>query len=172
MKTRYRIAINLGLLHIFLAILGNYRVDVFANEDLEDALTVYQQYSGAAQGYEFFAPNVSGASRVRFQLYHPDGKITTAQLPPEGVNSEVRLRVGNVFNVFWDHRSKDDIIRSLTASWAGTFFSRQPELTKVTVTVQEYQLPTMHLYAKGATSYWLDVYSATYTKSKGSGSST
>lgn len=162
MKTHHRWVINIGLLHIILAIAGNYRAEIFANEELEDAVSIYQRYSGTAQGYEFFAPNVAGASRVLFKLHHTDGKQSTAQLPPKSANSEVRLRVGNLFNAYWDHRSKDDITRSLTASWAGRFFNSDPTVTKVTVIVQEYQLPTMHLYAKGARSTWLDTYSATY----------
>lgn len=164
MKSRYRIVINLGLLHLLFAILGNYQVTVFADEDAEDILTTYQLYSGAAQGYEFFAPEVSGASRVVFNLEYGDGSKATERFPPSDVNSEVRLRVGNVFNQFWDHKSRDNIIRSLTASWAGRYFNTHDSLKKVTVVIEEYQLPTMKLYVDGARSEWLETYSATYEK--------
>lgn len=164
MKTRYKFLIVFGLFHIFLSISGCYRWNVFGEGYLGTAITHYQTYTGASGNFEFFAPNVSGIVRTMFDIEYEDGRMESQTYAYENVNSETRLRMGNIFTSFWDSDNDEGVRRSLAASWASLIFAKNPNSKKVTVKVQEFDLPPMGLYSEGIRSKWYDSYVATFTK--------
>lgn len=164
MKLKYRLITGFGLFHLFLSIAGCYQFDIFGDGKLSIFVSNYQGYTGASGNFEFFAPNVSGIVRTAFDIEHEDGKTETKLFAYDDVNSETRLRMGNIFTSFWDSENDEGVRRSLAASWASMMFSKNPGSKKITVRVQEFDLPPMKAYANGERSDWFDSYSATFTR--------
>lgn len=50
---------------------------------LRQSLTTYTDCTGIEAGYSYFAPKVSGSSKLVFELHYPDGR-TELDLPPVG----------------------------------------------------------------------------------------
>lgn len=164
MKTSYKLLIGFGIAHLIISIMGCYRLNPFGDGVMGKMFYNYQAYTGANGNFEFFAPNVSGIVRTMFDIEYADGRKESKSFAYDDVNSETRLRMGNIFTSFWDSENDKDVRRSLAASWASTLMARNPGSQKITVRVQEFDLPPMDLYREGVRSKWYDAYSATFVR--------
>jgi hypothetical protein len=84
---------------------------------LRQCVTTYFHLAGIEAGYGFFAPNVSGSSKLVFELHYPDGR-TESRVP--AVSSDASgLRVATLLDKIgrpqYD-RLRETMIRMLTQS--------------------------------------------------------
>ena len=115
------------------------------------AIAEYGALSGAENFYTFFAPGVDTELRPIFEVTPRSGGVITDVLKkPE--SSEVDLRVGNLYSVFWWEGA--DLHRALLAAWAGAMFTRHAEAEHVEVCVEVCDVPSMAEYRGGERPAW------------------
>ena len=145
------VLVGLGAAHIRLTRLGpaGFLVDSYA------VLT------GAGANYGFFAPGIGSELGARFEVEQPDGAILVDSLESRGTR-EIALRAGNIVRAFGDEVEHKEVRRALAASWAGKILARHPGASAVTVRIENYDLPNMRDYARGARPHWSPFYTARF----------
>lgn len=121
------------------------------------ALRSYKSASGIFRDYRFFAPAVASDMRAAFVLRKDGGD---SELVPLATDN---LEVGFRYNCIIGASMRNERVRDLMAqSWAAAMLGLHPEVPRVTVVAQAYDLPTMAGYAAGARPRWQTVYGGTF----------
>lgn len=151
-----------ALSHLVLVFLGALQADInFHSSSINEALRIYQAYTGADSGYDFFAPDVGTQLRASFEVTDQKGEVQSTVFDnPQ--DKEISLRIGNIVNMFWSEDYDEDTQRALAASWASAISRRYPAAKKVRLRIQEYDLPTIQEYNEGLRPKWNDYYMATF----------
>ena len=110
-------------------------------------LFVWSTYTGAANGYAFFAPVVPDARRVRVTALC-NGQRVSVNTPLNGVESGIRLMT--ITSLLLQERTE----KAAAASWAAYAFGRVQCAEAVLVQVDRYVVPTMAAYQSGARPRW------------------
>ena len=149
MTKRHALATAVATCHLLLVACSAARVIPAPTNIVEKSLRCYGEYSGAANGYGYFAPGVASQWGVTFSLYDKENNKWTDG-PWSGDNNEVKLRIGTILSMFASDESREH----LAASWAGMMFARHPKAKVVIVKSQVYILPSMAEYQSGERPHW------------------
>lgn len=159
MSRRHLLFTALAACHLTLVACGAASVRFPSGSGvLGDAIAWYGAMSGAEGTYRFFSPSVGTPVRATFTMTDADGN-TRADVLYEG-NQEVTLRLIKILLATYE----SDLRQKVTASWAGKMFARHPDAQRVTIRVEEYQLPTMTEYASGERPFWRSEYEAVFQR--------
>lgn len=121
------------------------------------ALRSYKSASGIFRDYRFFAPAVASDMRAAFVLRKADG---ASELVPLAADN---LEVGFRYNCIIGASMRNERVRDLMAqSWAAAMLGLHPEVPRLTVVAQAYDLPAMADYAAGERPRWQTVYGGTF----------
>ena len=148
MATRHRIACVFWALHLTLCVLCVLpdRIRTTGRRAWQ-FLSPYGVYTGAANKYGFFAPNVPSARRLRVRVLCGEEWIPV-DVP---VNStESQLRILTISSLVM-HKEVEE---SVAASWAAFGLSRFPCATAALVETDYYGIPSMEEYRRGERPSW------------------
>ena len=153
--------LGLGIVHLFLVVMGAASIDVGAWKGFGFPLYLYSEITGANSGYGFFAPGVGSDLRATFEIKRADGTKGVDRLQ-RGKWKEADLRVTNIIGKFWEEVQNEERRRALTASWAGKILARHAGAREVKVKVESFEVPSMEDYRSGVRPNWESYYEATY----------
>ena len=114
-------------------------------------IETYRAYSGANNGYGFFAPGVASEWRATFDVCNNGHCIPAAE---EQVAGESRLLLQTINSLLGESEVRD----LLAASHAARLFARYPHADAVMVKAGVFVVPTMAQYRRGARPQWRDLY--------------
>ena len=157
MKTGSRTAVALA--HLALVALGAAGIRVALPVQVEPAVALYANLSGADNRYGFFAPSVSSEIRAILDTPTDTGGRTRVNLTDE-FDGEARLRVGTQVDQFL--RLPEEFKRVLAAMWARKALSSSAAPESVRVIVEVCDLPSMALHRDGASIEWNEIYFAEF----------
>ena len=157
-----RVWMALALLHLVLVVAGATHFYFWDYGKIGRALDRYGLLSGAASSYPFFAPEVGTSIRARFELYDPSGKRIATDDLAHGATREADLRLSNIVEMIDEDLTDDRTRHLLAASWAGKIFARHPHATRLKLSVETYDLPTMSEYRAGLRYDWEPIYTAEF----------
>ncbi|MCY1035528.1 hypothetical protein OV207_29075 [Corallococcus sp. BB11-1] len=151
---------GLAALHMLLVACGALRIPVVtsAPDAVRPWAKGYTHWTGASSGYSFFAPGVSPAVRVSFELEHPSGERLRDDF--EFDDSAVNVRIHSMLLRFGIEKSRDALARA----WAATMFGRHPEARSVTVRVDTLHIPRMGEHHDGERPFWSEGYRAVFER--------
>src|SRR5262249_21238636 len=140
----------LALAHLLLVVCGATRwVPAPRESSLRRGLALYGDYSGAGNGYGFFAPSVASPWDVRFSVYSEAGSWVEGAMPE--ANREVRLRFGTVLGGL----AQDELREPLAASLAARRFAAHPDAQLINAHVRALRLTTMAEHRAGVRPEWI-----------------
>ncbi|NBD07731.1 MULTISPECIES: hypothetical protein [Corallococcus] len=152
---RHGVVTGVALLHLLWVACGALQVPLFTGTGrLASWAQVYTHWTGAGSRFSFFAPGVSPAVRVSFDVEQSSGEHVRDQFKFE--NSAVNVRIHSMLLRFGLKEGRDALARA----WAAAMFGRHPDARAVTVRVEALRLPTMEAYREGARPEWSDAYRA------------
>ena len=125
------------------------------------AKLVYTRITGAGAGFGFFSPNIANEIDLIFDLTKEDGSAIQVTLQ-DLANSEVNARVGNMIRMLAKNYEKEQVLRSLAASFAAYIFKHYPESRIVKLTASVYRFPSYEDFKKGQRPEFKQVYTATF----------
>ena len=123
----------------------------------------YGELTGAGDSYGFFAPTVGAQLQARFTLFGPEGERTEETLET-GKSREVGLRLGNLAGTVYIAAKRPDLRRAFLGALAASRFGEHPRASSVQVSIEEWLMPTMAEYRRGARPRWLSLYDATFVR--------
>lgn len=163
MKNRCRLAILLAGGHVTLVACGAAGVTRPSATGLVGrAVAYYGELSGASNRYGFYAPAVGTELRVTFTVTDGSGRARDDVLAV-GCTHEARLRLGSLADMYVHEECRP----ALGAAWAAALFGRHPEAERVTLRVEEYDVPTMAGYRAGARPRWRVLSGSTFSRAGG-----
>jgi hypothetical protein len=115
-------------------------------EPLREALTTYFHLAGIEAGYGFFAPNVSRACKLVFELHYPDGR-TESRVP--AVSSDASgLRVATLLDKIG--QPQYDPLREVTLKMlASAMWREHPDAEMVRAVFGVITMPTPDEFQRG-----------------------
>jgi len=138
--------------HLALVICGAARITPVSPAHFAGRIVeTYRAYSGANNGYGFFAPGVASEWRATFDVCNNGHCIPAAE---EQVAGESRLLLQTINSLLGESEVRD----LLAASHAARLFARYPHPDAVLVKAGVYVVPTMAQYRRGARPQWRDLY--------------
>jgi len=153
-KRTFFTAVAVG--HLILVAFGIFRLPLLSELNLGGRLARwYGLVTGTAYAYGFFAPEVPPQYKATFTMTDRNGRTWTDTLAHD-TNNEVTLRsevTVSVWGLVGDN---------LPACWAATMFGRHHDAVLVTVSLNEYNPPTMTDYRAGKRAEWKTIYQATF----------
>src|SRR4051812_32223157 len=102
----YRVWVGLAICHLLFVAISAGGLEVPDLGRVGNLLDLYGDLSGSNEKYGFFAPGIGGQFGVFFDLIDGNGKKQTLQLE-SGINHETDLRIGNIFNQFYNESIKN-----------------------------------------------------------------
>ena len=115
-------------------------------------IETYREYTGANNGFGFFAPGVASEWRATFDVCIDEKHcIPVAE---EQVGREARLLLVTIDGLLGESEVRDLI----AASHAARQFSRFPHAEVVLVKAGVFVVPTMAQYRRGVRPQWRDLY--------------
>ncbi|RKH64885.1 hypothetical protein [Corallococcus aberystwythensis] len=150
---------GLAAAHLLLAACGALHVPFTrVSATLRPWMLAYAHWTGASSGFSFFAPGVSPATRVSFDLEGASGEWLHDDFQSD--NSSVNVRMHSMTLRFGIPESRD----SLARAWAAAMFGRHPDARSVTVRVESLQLPSMEAHLRGSRPLWAEDYRAVFER--------
>ncbi|MBZ4375193.1 hypothetical protein [Corallococcus sp. AS-1-6] len=148
---------GLAVLHLMLVTCGALHIRLFQAPTGTNAwVRGYAHWTGAASRFSFFAPGVSPAVRVSFDVEHPDGEHEQDDFQFD--NDALNVRVYAMLLRFDLNNGQDAMARA----WAATMFGQHPEARAVTVRMELLEVPTMEAHRDGAPLVWTETYKAVF----------
>jgi hypothetical protein len=123
----------------------------------------YDALTGAGDRYSFFAPTVGPQLRARFTLFTAQGARSEETLE-SGKSREVGFRLGNVAGTIYLAGQRADLRRAFLGALAANRFGAHPEANQVQVSIEEWVMPTMAEYRRGARPRWRSLLDATFVR--------
>src|SRR4051794_19427900 len=118
--------------------------------------------SGAGDSYSFFAPAVGPELRARFVLTTPQGMHE--EVLGAGKNREVGFRLGTLAGTIYVLTTRTDLRRAFLAALAASGLGAHPDATRVQVSIDAWEMPTMAEYRSGARPRWRSLNEATFVR--------
>jgi hypothetical protein len=104
--------------------------------------------------------------RARFTLATPQGERFDETLET-GKSREVTLRLGNLAATIYLVAKRTDMRRAFLGALAADRLGAHPEANRVQVTIEEWVVPTMAEYRRGARPEWRFLHDATFVRTPG-----
>jgi len=166
MKKRYYFFLAAGLTHLALVSFGAAKVRFFDFGLAGRLLENYGLYSGSSRAYDFFAPGVGPNVRAQFDVFDRDGKFLATDVIQTSSNRECYLRVSNIVDIM-GKRLDDPVLRKrLGASWAAKVLARHPGSARVSIRMEQYDVPSMLEYQRGIRYGWEPLYQIHFGKKR------
>jgi hypothetical protein len=115
-------------------------------------IETYREFTGANNGYGFFAPGVASEWRATFDICGAGMHCMPAA--EEQVGREARLLLVTIDGLL----GESDLRDLLAASYAARQFARFPHAEVVLVKVEVFALPSMAQYRGGRRPQWRKIY--------------
>jgi hypothetical protein len=125
----------------------------------------YEALSGAGDAYSFFAPSVGRQLRARFILFTPAGERSEETFE-SGKSREVGFRLGNLAGTIYLAAKRTDLRRALLGALAANRLDAHAEASRVQVNIEEWVMPTMAEYRRGARPWWRSLLDATFVRNQ------
>ncbi|CAM4034135.1 hypothetical protein G4177_05340 [Corallococcus sp. ZKHCc1 1396] len=146
-----------ALLHLLLVTCGALHIRLFQGESAVNTwIRGYAHWTGAGSRFSFFAPGVSPAVRVAFDVERPDGERVKDDFQFD--NSALNVRVYAMLLRFGLNDGQDKMARA----WAASMFGRHADARSVTVRMEVLEVPTMEAHREGAPLVWTETYRAVF----------
>lgn len=149
------VAMHLNLICLF--VLGANQHE--GTTTLSLALRTYRNAIGLFRDYSFFAPKVAADTRAGF-LLERDGEAPQF-LPMTDPGREADRRLTCIMGAAMGAKEARGVIARSWAAWA---LGQYPDVSKVTVVAQTFELPTMRDYAKGDRPAWKTIFAADFAR--------
>ena len=153
--------------HLALVAAGAAQLTPRLREPVGRGLRFYQAVSGAGDSYAFFAPAVGTQLRARFILSTPTGERSEETLET-GKSREIGLRLGNLAETIHVVATRTDLRRAFLGALAANRLGAHPEANLVQVRIEEWVMPTMAEYRRGARPRWRSLHEATFVRAPSS----
>jgi hypothetical protein len=153
--------------HLALVAAGAAHLTSRAHGSAGSALRFYDALSGAGDSYSFFAPAVGPQLRARFTISTPDGERSEETLE-SGKSREVGFRMGNLAGTVYVAAQRTDLRRAFLGALAASCLGAHPRADRVEVTIEEWVMPTMAEYRRGARPRWSSLYDAAFVRTSAS----
>jgi len=147
--------------HLALVVAGALNLTSRVQGPLGRGLRFYEALSGAGDSYSFFAPAVGPQLRARFTLSTPRGERSEETLET-GKSREVGFRVGNLAGTIYVAAKREDLRRAFLGALAASRLGAHPEAKRVQVDIEDWVMPTMAEYRRGARPRWRSLHDATF----------
>ena len=125
-------------------------------------LGTYGAYTGAANRYGFFAPNVPNARRIRVRALC-GGRWLSVDSPLRGWEAQQRLTTISSLVM------RKEVEEGVAGSWAAFAFNHIPCAEVALVEVDHFQVPAMDEYRAGQRPAWKLLRVFTFAKGRGPG---
>ncbi|HEX8107477.1 MAG TPA: hypothetical protein VF516_07090 [Kofleriaceae bacterium] len=149
--------------HLALVVAGAAHLTSRLHVPFGRGLRYYDALSGAGDSYSFFAPAVGPQLRARFSLSTPHGDHSEETLET-GKSREVGFRLGNLAGTVYVVAKRTDVRRAFLGALAASRLGAHPEVNRVQVTIEEWEMPTMAEYRVGARPRWRSLHEATFVR--------
>jgi hypothetical protein len=116
------------------------------------ALATYGDYSGANNGYGFFAPSVAPEWRTTFAVCTNEKECIDVK--PARPNAEAEALLTTIDALYTEPQVRD----LLAASWAAIELGRFPDARAVIVRGSVFDVPSMAAYRTGRRAEWRTIY--------------
>ena len=126
------------------------------------ALRFYDALSGAGDSYSFFAPAVGPELRARFVMTTHAGR--SEEVLGTGKNREVGFRLGTLAGTVYIQTNRPDLRRAFLAALAADRFGAHPDASRVEVSIDTWEMPTMAEYRIGQRPRWRSLVEATFVR--------
>jgi hypothetical protein len=151
--------------HLALVVAGAAHLTAHARGPFGSGLRFYDALSGAGDSYSFFAPAVGPQLRARFTLTTSRGAHFVETLEA-GKSREVGFRVGNIAGTVYAMGRRTDLRRAFLGALAANRFGAHPDVDRVQVNIEEWEMPTIDGYRVGARPRWRSLHEATFVRSE------
>ncbi|NPC52427.1 hypothetical protein HPC50_35785 [Corallococcus exiguus] len=156
---RHGLLTGLAVLHLLMVARGALHVPLLPLTDTARTWTqAYGHWTGSSSGFSFFAPGISPAVRVSFDLEGASGEPMHDDFRSD--NGAVNVRIQSMNLRFSLEESRDALARA----WAAAMFGRHPDARTVTVRVESLRLPSMEGHQQGAQPLWTEAYRAEFQR--------
>ncbi|NPC75528.1 MULTISPECIES: hypothetical protein [Corallococcus] len=156
---RHGLLTGLAVLHLLMVARGALHVPLLPLTDTgRPWAQAYGHWTGSSSGFSFFAPGVSPAVRVSFDLEGASGEQLHDDFRSD--NGAVSVRIHSMNLRFSLEESRDALARA----WAAAMFGRHPDAKAVTVRVESLQLPSMEGHMQGSQPLWTEAYRAEFQR--------
>lgn len=149
--------------HLALVVAGAAHLTQRVHGSIGRGLRFYDALSGAGDSYSFFAPTVGPQLRARFVVSTPGGARSEETLET-GKSREVGLRLGNLAGTIYIVARRDDLRRAFLGALAASRFAAHPDANRVQVSIEDWVMPTMLEYRRGARPWWQTLHEATFVR--------
>ena len=149
--------------HLVLVVAGAARLTSRLHGPFARELHFYNALSGAGDSYSFFAPTIGPQLRARFALSTAQGERSEETLET-GKSREVGFRLGNLAGTTYLVAKRTDLRRAFLGALAANRFGAHPEASLVQVNIEEWVMPTMAEYRRGARPRWRLLHDATFAR--------
>jgi len=151
-RRRRTVWIAAACVHLMLVVCGAAGIAVPRKFFAGRLLATYGDYSGANNGYGFFAPSVAPEWRTTFVVCTSEKLcIDVDHHPP---NAEAEALLTTIDSMY----TEPDVRDLLAASWAAVEFGRFPDAHAVIVKSSVFDVPSMAAYRAGQRAEWRNIY--------------
>ncbi|WP_404365167.1 hypothetical protein ACIHQR_33190 [Corallococcus coralloides] len=156
---RHGLLTGLAALHLLMVARGALHMPLLPLTDtVRTWAQAYGHWTGSSSGFSFFAPGVSPAVRVSFDLEGASGEKLHDDFRSDNGAVNVRIHSMNLrFNL-------EDSRDALARAWAAAMFGRHPDARSVTVRVESLRLPGMEEHLRGSRPFWMEAYRAEFQR--------
>lgn len=158
-----KILYALALFHLAVLASGMTPLRKNSPEPARRAFSIYEALTGAGGGFGFFSPNVGQQVFVKFEIIDKNGTQKEIALE-KMVSREVGIRLGNMFRLFVYSYEKENLRRSLAASFAAHVFESHPDAEQVTFRAYAFVFPSLIQHRDGERTKIEPVYSAAFRR--------
>jgi hypothetical protein len=149
--------------HLAIVVAGAAHFTSRLHGPLGRGLRFYDALSGAGDSYGFFAPTVGPQLRARFTVATSRGERFDETLET-GKSREVGFRLGNLAGTIYIAAQRADLRRAFLGALAASRFGAHPDASLVQVTIEQWVMPTMAEYRRGARPRWRSLHEATFVR--------
>ena len=160
LSRKHAALVGAACVHLALVICGAMRVVPIPTWlPIGRSVETYREYTGANNGYGFYAPAVASEWSTTFDIC--GGKPTRCfEAREEVANREVGLLISTIDGMYMEDGLRDLV----AASWAGAQFGRFPRAAVVIVKPRVFLIPTMAEYRRGSKPQWRTAYAYVYAR--------
>jgi len=151
------------LFHLLLVAIGALMLQFPSGNSLAKMFHGYGKLTGASQGYNYFAPEITSELRARFEIEHANGKVDEGALSP-GATREAQLRLNNIIGELGGMVGDEKARQALAARWAARIFQRSPDARTVTVVLESFRLPSLQEFKDRSQTGWELFYRGTFAR--------
>lgn len=149
--------------HLAVVVAGAAQLTPRVHGAVGGFLHLHDALSGAGDSYCFFAPAVGPQLRARFTLVTAQGRRWDEALET-GKSREVGLRLGNLAGTIHTVAARTDLRRAFLGALAANRLGAHPEASAVEVHIEEWVMPTMADFRRGARPSWRSLHEATFVR--------